>query len=102
MKRVVDKMRTLLVDGPASVTLVSGDLCVLGAPLNVEETIVVRQGKRLPLWTETGATFEIMLGEGASVNEFEESAVPSSWSDAANELLSLEKPVAVLVWCGFG
>ena len=97
MKRVVDKMRTLLVDGPASVTLVSGDLCVLGAPLNVEETIVVRQGKRLPLWTETGATFEIMLGEGASVNEFEESAVPSSWSDAANELLSLEKPVAVLV-----
>ena len=100
MKRVVDTMRTLLVDGPASVTLVSGDLCVLGAPLNVEETIVVRQGKRLPLWTETGATFEIMLGEGASVNEFEESAVPSSWSDAANELLSLEKPVAVLVLGG--
>jgi polynucleotide 5'-hydroxyl-kinase GRC3/NOL9 len=97
MKRVVDKMRTLLVDGPASVTLVSGDLGVLGAPLKVEETVVVRQGKRLPLWTETGATFEVLLGEGASINEIEESAVPSSWSDAAKELLSLEKPVTVLV-----
>ena len=32
MKRVVDKMRTLLVDGPASVTLVSGDLCVFRFP----------------------------------------------------------------------
>jgi len=100
MKRVVDKMRTLLVDGPASVTLVSGNLGVLGAPLNIEETVVVRQGKRLPLWTETGATFEVMLGQGASINDVEESTVPSSWSDAAKELISLEKPLAVMVLGG--
>jgi hypothetical protein len=62
VKRVVDKMRTMLVDGLASVTLVSDDLGVLGSPLNVDEAIVVKQGKRLPLWTETGATFEVMLG----------------------------------------
>jgi len=43
MKRVLENMRTLLVDGPAAVTLVSGDLGVLGAPLNVDETVVVRQ-----------------------------------------------------------
>jgi polynucleotide 5'-hydroxyl-kinase GRC3/NOL9 len=97
MKRIVDEGKTLLVDGPASVSLISGNASVLGAPLQFEENLVVRQGKRLPLWIKEGATLELMLGAGAAVNEVEEGTVPSSWDEAAKELLSLDKPVTVII-----
>jgi len=97
MKHVIDEGKTLLVDGPASVSLISGKISVLGAPLHVSEKLVVREGKRLPLWVRKRATLELLLGEGASVNEVDEGTVPSSWDEAAKELLSLDKPVAVMV-----
>jgi polynucleotide 5'-hydroxyl-kinase GRC3/NOL9 len=99
-QHVVDEGKTLLVDGPASATLISGKVTVLGAPLQAEETLVVREGKRLPLWVRTRATLELRLGEGAAVNEVDAGTVPSSWDEAAKELLSLDKPVTVLVMGG--
>jgi polynucleotide 5'-hydroxyl-kinase GRC3/NOL9 len=97
VNRVVDEGKILLVDGPASVCLLSGELSVLGAPVKVEERIVVREGKRLPLWVKKQVNVELMLGEGAAVNEADEGTVPSSWEKAATELLSLPKPVTVMV-----
>jgi polynucleotide 5'-hydroxyl-kinase GRC3/NOL9 len=97
MKRVFKKGTTLLVDGPASVSLLSGKISVLGAPLHISEKLVVREGKRLPLWVKKRGTLELMLGEGASVNEVDEGTVPSSWDDAAKEIFSLNKPVTVMV-----
>jgi polynucleotide 5'-hydroxyl-kinase GRC3/NOL9 len=97
MKRDVKKGMTLLVDGPASVSLISGKISVLGAPLGVEEKLVVREGKRLPLWVKKEGAVELKLGAGAAVNEVDEGTVPSSWEDAANEILSLDKPVTVMV-----
>jgi len=100
MKHVIDERKTLLVDGPASVTLLSGEVSVLGAPIQIEENLIVREGKRLPLWVRTMATVELRLGEGASVNEADAGTVPSSWDEAAKELLSLTKPVTVTVMGG--
>ena len=100
MKHDVDKGKTLLVDGPASVSLISGEISVLGAPLQLEENLIVREGKRLPLWVRNKATVELRLGEGASVNEADAGTVPSSWDDAASKLLSLDKPVTVTVMGG--
>jgi polynucleotide 5'-hydroxyl-kinase GRC3/NOL9 len=97
MKHIIEKGKTLLVDGPASVSLISGEISVLGAPLQLEETLIVREGKRLPLWVGTKATVELRLGEGASVNEADAGTVPSSWAEAEKELLSLDKPVTVTV-----
>jgi polynucleotide 5'-hydroxyl-kinase GRC3/NOL9 len=97
MKTVVDEGKTLLVDGHASVSLVSGKVSVLGAPLRVGEKMIVREGKRLPLWVEKRGTLDVMLGEGASVNEVDERTVPSSWEDAAKKILSLNTPATVLV-----
>jgi polynucleotide 5'-hydroxyl-kinase GRC3/NOL9 len=97
MKRVIDEGKILLVDGPASVSPLSGKLSILGAPLKIREKLVVREGKRLPLWVKRKVTVELMLGEGASVNEVDEGTVPSSWEDAAKEILSLNKPVTVMV-----
>jgi polynucleotide 5'-hydroxyl-kinase GRC3/NOL9 len=97
MKRIVDEGKILLVDGPASVSLLSGKLSVLGAPLKIRERLVVREGKRLPLWVKKRVTVELMLGDGASVNEVDEGTVLSSWEDAAKEIFSLNKPVIVMV-----
>ena len=47
MKHVFKKGKTLLVDGPASVSLLSGKISVLGAPLQRGEKLIVREGKRL-------------------------------------------------------
>jgi len=97
MKHVIDEGKTLLVDGPASVSILSGNVSVLGAPLQISEKLVVREGKRLPLWVRKRATLELMLGEGASINEVDAGTVPSSWDDAAKEILSLDKPLTVMV-----
>jgi len=97
MKHVINEGKTLLVDGPASVSILSGKVSVLGAPLQISEKLVVREGKRLPLWVRKRATLELMMGEGASINEVDAGTVPSSWDEAAKEILSLDKPLTVMV-----
>ena len=97
MKHVIDEGKTLLVDGPASVSILSGKVSVLGAPLQISEKLVVREGKRLPLWVRKRATLELMMGEGASINEVDAGTVPSSWDEASKEILSLDKPLTVMV-----
>ncbi|UCC58094.1 MAG: hypothetical protein JSW14_06990 [Candidatus Bathyarchaeum sp.] len=97
MKCVVKKGKTLLVDGPASVSLLSGKISILGALLKIGEKLVIREGKRLPLWVKKRASFELLLGEGASFKEVDEGTIPSSWDDIAKEIFSFKKPVTVMV-----
>jgi len=100
MKHIVKTGKTLLVDGPASVSLLSGRISVLGAPFMVGEKIIIRNGKRVPFGVRKEATFDLMLGEGASFEEIDGGTVPPSWENAAKEVLSLEKPVTVMVMGG--
>ena len=97
MKHTVEKGKTLLVDGPASVTLLSGQISILGAPFKIGEKIIIRDGKRVPFGVRKKATFDLMLGEGAFFKEIDGGPVPSSWENAAKEVLSLKKPVTVMV-----
>ncbi|MEM2117944.1 MAG: Clp1/GlmU family protein [Candidatus Bathyarchaeia archaeon] len=98
MNRTVEKGKTLLVDGPASVTVVSGKTEVFGAFLSNAKKVVIREGKRLPFIVEEAATFEISLGEGANIEEVEGSTIPSSWVKAGEELSYLQaKPCTVVV-----
>ena len=97
MKHIVENGKTLLVDGPASVSLLSGQISILGAPFKVGEKIVIRDGKRVPFGIMKKATFELMLGEGASFKEIDGGPVPPSWENAAKEILSLKKPVTSMV-----
>jgi len=100
MKHIVEKGRTLLVDGPASVTLLSGKVDILGAALKIGEKLVIREGKRVPFGVMKKAGFDLMLGEGASFGEIDGGTVPSFWENAAKEILSLKKPVTVMVMGG--
>jgi len=100
MKYTVKKGKTLLVNGPASVKLLSGEAEVLGAMLKVGEKVVIREGKRMPFEAKKQVIYDLMLGEGSSFEETEGSTIPASWDKASNEILSHGKLVTVIVMGG--
>jgi len=89
--------KTLLVNGPASVRFVSGEVEVLGAPLGVGETIVIRDGKRMPFYVKKEATFDIMHSKNSIVEKADGDTVPASWHKIAEDILALEKPTVVMI-----
>ena len=97
MRYTVEKGKTLLVDGPASVNVLSGEVQVFGATLETGVQMVIREGKRIPFEVKAKAEFDLILGEKAVVSEVEGSTVPVSWMKAADEVLGREKPVSVMV-----
>lgn len=98
MNLTVESGKTLLVDGPASVTVTSGTVEVFGSIVGSTSKVVIREGKRLPFAVEETATFDISLGENASVEEFDGDTTPSSWIESCDELLNFQtKPVIALV-----
>ena len=100
MKYTVKKGKTLLVDGPASVSLLSGKAKVLGATLKAGEKVVIREGKRMPFEVNKRVVLDLMLGESATFEETEGSTIPASWENASMEIISYGKPVTVMVMGG--
>jgi len=98
MRLLIEAGKTLLVDGPASVTLLSGKAEILGASMKAGEKLVIRQGKRAPIEVKKKSSFNLMLGEGASHTEIDGSTIPVSWETAVKETLgSSKKPLTVMV-----
>ena len=98
MNRTVKKGTTLLVDGPASVTVTSGKVEAFGSVISGTAKIVIREGKRMPFAVEETAAFEIALGDTASAEEVEGNTVPASWNGAYKESLNLQtRPAKVMV-----
>jgi polynucleotide 5'-hydroxyl-kinase GRC3/NOL9 len=97
MIREVKAGKTLLVNGPASVHLKSGEAEVLGAPVRIEEPIIIRDGKRTPFHVKKDASFNIMHENETMVEEAEGDTVPASWHRTAEESLRLEKPGVVMI-----
>ena len=98
MNKIVEKGKTLLVDGPASITVVSGVAEVFGSTVESKGKVVIREGKRLPFTAKETATLEISLGENASIEEVDGNTIPPSWIEAYEQLLNFQnKPVAAMV-----
>ncbi len=97
MIREVKAERTLLVNGPASVQLVSGEAETLGASLGIGKTVIVRDGKRIPFYVTKDASFNIMHSKENMLEEAEGNTVPPSWHMAAEEALSLERPTVIMI-----
>jgi len=98
MNQTVEKGKTLLVDGPASVTLISGRAEVFGSSVNAANKVVIREGKRLPFAVIEKAAFDISLGENASAEQVDEDTIPAVWTRSFEELLKVQdKPVTVMV-----
>jgi len=98
INQTVEKGKTLLIDGPASITLESGKAEVFGSVVSVANKVVIREGKRLPFTVEEKATFDVSLGESASAEEFGENTIPASWTRSFDELLKIQaKPAIAMV-----
>ena len=100
MRHTVEKGKTLLVDGPASVNLLSGETEILGAKFREGERVVIRDGKRLPFEVNKKAAFDLRLGEKASFEEVDGTTIPISWENAFKDVVSQERPVTVMVMGG--
>ena len=98
LNKTVEKGKTLLVDGPASVTIISGKVEVFGFLIKDTRKIVIREGKRLPFAIEETASFSVSIGTEAGVMELEGSTIPQSWFIAYSMLREIEKkPATVMV-----
>jgi polynucleotide 5'-hydroxyl-kinase GRC3/NOL9 len=98
LNKNVEANKTLLVDGPASVTLQSGAAEVFGSQLRLGQRVVIREGKRLPFWVADAAGFEVSLGRDAAVDEVDGNTVPVSWIDAYQTLHCIKgQPVVAVV-----
>jgi polynucleotide 5'-hydroxyl-kinase GRC3/NOL9 len=97
MRKTVQGGNTVIISGPASATVLEGIVSVLGGNLIVEEKIVVRRGKSLPLEAEETSVLEIVLGADANVYDMEGSTIPDSWRTVVEDALSRPKPCTVMV-----
>jgi polynucleotide 5'-hydroxyl-kinase GRC3/NOL9 len=98
VNQTVERGKTLLVDGPASVRVVSGKAEVLGFPVKGTHRIVIREGKRLPFFVAETASFDISLGENAGVEEVDGNTIPPSWVESVGVLMDFQKkPVIAMV-----
>ena len=100
MRYKVDSGKTLLIDGPARVHLLSGTAEILGAEIKPEMTVIIRQGKRLPFEAHPEFEAELCLGEQASYMETDVSAIPHSWRETTNKILSEKRRITALILGG--
>jgi polynucleotide 5'-hydroxyl-kinase GRC3/NOL9 len=100
VNQTVEAGKTLLVDGPASVRLVSGKAEVLGFTMKHAGRMVIREGKRLPFFAAETANFDVSLGANATVEEVEGSTVLQSWVDSVEVLTGFQKKPAVAMVMG--
>ena len=98
MRRTVETGKTLLVDGPASVTLLSGAAEILGARFRRGSRLVIRGGKRVPFFVTSNAEFDVLLGDKGAADLFEGSTVPASWESCVKTVLAKnDKPVIAMI-----
>jgi len=98
VKRMVKAGQTLVVDGPASVTLLSGEVDILGARFRLGSKMVIRESKRVPFYVGADAEFEVLLSEKGAVNEFAGNTIPKSWETTVSTVLAdAHKPVIVMI-----
>jgi polynucleotide 5'-hydroxyl-kinase GRC3/NOL9 len=98
MKKIIEVGRTLLVNGPASVRVLSGKAGVFGYIVKEKQQVVVREGKSQPFYVLENAEFYISLGVNATVHEVETSTVPLSWDEALQAVKAIKnKPSVVMV-----
>jgi len=81
------KNKTLIVNGPAVLSLMEGQASVLGALLPLKQKFKVRDGRALPVYCETDSRFQVILGGRSSTAEFEGNTIPEEWNAASQTIL---------------
>ena len=97
MEIELEAHRTLLVSGPASITLVKGRVEALGASMPVRGKVVIRRGRTVPFRSHEKSVIAVVLGENAEAQELADDTIPASWRRRVDEVLALGRPCIVMV-----
>lgn len=97
MRQTIERGKTLLVDGPACISLYSGALRAFGAPIKVGDHIIVRRGRRIPLEALEDSEIELLLGNSASYSLIDEDPIPTSWKEAASKIVGTGECMKIAV-----
>jgi len=97
MRFSLSPKNTLIVRGPAEITLLDGQATILAAPLVPGLKKVVAGQKQIPIETETRADLEINLRKHGEIFENLGSTIPASWKLAAETLRELRDGKVVLL-----
>ena len=89
--------RTLVVQGPASLTLLNGQARILGEPLMSGQRKVVPRVRQLPIESERGAEIEIILAKQGKTFEIQGSTIPPSWELAVASLREMQEGNVVIL-----
>jgi polynucleotide 5'-hydroxyl-kinase GRC3/NOL9 len=100
LQHTVESNKTMLVDGPASVRLITGKAEVFGYPMKETQRVLVRGGKRLPFFVMEKSTFDVSLGANSGIAETMGNTNPQSWTKAVEAILGFQKRPVVAVVLG--
>jgi polynucleotide 5'-hydroxyl-kinase GRC3/NOL9 len=82
----------LLVQGPATARLVSGDVSSLSKPLVIGEPLTVRAGRLAIIEASEESELDLITGQNGVVDEVEKSTIPSDWSALGKKLVTERTP----------
>ena len=97
MATVLEKDKSLLVEGPASVVLQEGRVTALGARLLLGRIVVIRKGKALPLEAEEEARLKVNVNSGHVPLLLDSSTIPESWMRAISQIESERIPTVMVL-----
>ncbi len=92
----MQREKTLLVDGPASILLQEGKASSLGAPIHLRDSLAVAKRRRIPIETDMEAVFQVKMGEAGVCRQVNGSTIPPSWREAA-DVLRRSRGLAVIL-----
>lgn len=89
--------RTLIVRGPANLSLIGGQATILGASLDRSAKMVIQREKQLPIESEDEAEIEITFGKAGTMMEIEGSSIAESWKDVVNSIADMGKGTTMII-----
>lgn len=87
----VEAGKTVVVKGPASISLVEGRANILGYPMNPKRPVVVKSWRARPVYVEEDSLFKYTCGEGGEIEVVEGDTVPHEWRETVSEISQLGK-----------
>jgi polynucleotide 5'-hydroxyl-kinase GRC3/NOL9 len=89
--------KTLIVKGPGSIRILTGQANILGASVENARNITVQSEKQLPIHAISDSEIELTLHESKPITEIEGSIIPKSWQNAVEMLLEMREGIALII-----
>ena len=99
MRRYIPSGKILVVEGPASLRVIHGEIESMGKIFRIRDKLVVPKGRVTTVKILKDSVVDINLGEGGSIREeVKEKTIPPQWHYAVSEVLrSPVRPIKTLI-----